>query len=52
MHNDACKEGKLQVLRNIGSGHHQTSRDEGKITERLTEKNEKDSWNQNTRDHS
>ena len=39
------RKGKLLVLRNIGSGHHQTSGDERKNKKRMPQMNEKVSWN-------
>ena len=38
-HQKAWREGKLQVLGNIGRGHDQTSEDIGKNKERATQKN-------------
>ena len=46
MNQNAWRKGKLQVLRNIGSGHHQTSRDERKNQKRVPQMNVKTSGNQ------
>ena len=45
-HYKVLRRGKLQVLENIGSGYHQTSRDEGKNKKRVSQNNEKASQNQ------
>ena len=42
---NAQRKVNLQVLRNIGSGHHQTSGDERKKLKRISQKNEKTTWN-------
>ena len=42
----ARRKGRLQVLGNIRSGHHQTSGDERKNQQRVSQENEKTTWNQ------
>ena len=44
IHKDALSVGKLQVLWNIGSGHHQTSRNKRKIRKKLLQKNKINTW--------
>ena len=43
---DTRRKGNLQILENIGSGHHQTSEDERKNLKRVHQENEETSENQ------
>ena len=45
---NARKKGNLQILGNIGNGHHQTNRDERKKLKRIPQEKEKTTRNQTT----